>query len=253
MHKHLPRAVALVLFIIGTTSLHAQTTAFEAATVRPCPPNADPNLGSWSRPGSDRFVATHLTLERLLMLAYGVDASQLANKPSWLATNLYDVNAKSEDGTKLTVEDTRTCLQSLLQERFHLQAHTEVRAQSGYALLVAKGGPHLIPTKGDHFPGFRINVSPGYLQGYNWTMPYLARMLTGSTGFPVVDRTNITGSYDIDVTYEPESKSTQDTPTTSLPPLTAAVRQTLGLELKPQKVPVNTVVIDNLFAAPTDN
>ena len=36
--------------------------------------------------------------------------------------------------------------------------------------MVAKGGPHLTPTKDDHFPGYRINVSPGHMSGANWSM-----------------------------------------------------------------------------------
>jgi uncharacterized protein (TIGR03435 family) len=227
----------------------AQIKSFDTATVRPCIPDADPNTGSWTPPGLNRFTAIHLTLERLLMLAYGVDASQIANKPAWLTTNLYDINAKAAEDTKLTADDVKTCLQNLLQERFHLKAHTEVRPQSGYALLVAKGGPHLTPTTGDHRAGFRINVSPGHLEGYNWTMPYLARMATGLAGFPVVDCTGIPGSYDIHVLYEPDPEADAS----SLPTLTVAVRQTLGLELKPGKVPVESIVIDNLDKTPTDN
>jgi len=249
MLKCLFRATAALLLAIGTTTLSAQVRVFDTAVVRPCAPDADPAKGSWTPPGLNHFTATHLTLERLLMLAYGVDASQIANKPAWLTTNLYDINAKAEDGTKLTADDVKTCLQNLLQERFHLKAHPEVRNQQGYALIVAKDGPKLTPTTGDHWPGFRLNVSPGHLEGLNWTMPYLARMATGLAGFPVVDRTGLTGSYDVHVTYEPDPEATAS----SLPPLTVAIRQSLGLELKPGKVPVDTIVIDAVDKIPTEN
>ena len=42
--------------------------------------------------------------------------------------------------------------------------------------MVAKGGPHLTPTKDDHFPGYRINVSPGHMSGANW-LPAFATVL----------------------------------------------------------------------------
>ena len=60
-------------------------------TIKPAPSQADPNTGSWSLPGISRFTATHVSLALLLQLAYGVDNSQIANKPDWLETNLYDV------------------------------------------------------------------------------------------------------------------------------------------------------------------
>lgn len=249
MIQRLLRALAALLLATSAWVLHAQIKSFDTAVVRPCAPDADPTTGSWTPPGLNRFAATHLTLQRLLMLAYGVDASQLANQPAWLTTNLYDINAKAADGTKLSPDDIKTCLQNLLQDRFHLKAHTEVRTERGYALIVAKEGPKLTPTTGDHRPGFRLNVSPGHLEGLNWTMPYLARMATGLAGFPVVDRTGLAGSYDIHVTYEPDAEAT----TSSLPPLTVAIRQSLGLELKPEKVPVGTIVIDAVEKTPTDN
>jgi uncharacterized protein (TIGR03435 family) len=251
MNRALKPTLLVITALLTLTCAHlsAQTKSFETAVVRPCAPDADPNDGSWSPPGRNRFVANHLTLERLLTLAYGIDASQLANKPNWLATNLYDVNAKAEDGVQLTGDDIKTCLQTLLRERFHLQAHKELRNQRGYSLIAAKSGAKLTPTRGDHWAGYRINVSPGHLEGANWTMPYLARQITGLADFPVVDQTGIPGSYDVHVTYEPDPNNAEAT----LPPLTAAIRQSLGLELKPAKIPVDTVVIDQIDKTPTEN
>lgn len=222
--------------------------AFEVASVRPAPPDADAKSGSWSIPNTGRFMATHVTLALLIELAYDVDRSQIANEPGWMDTNLYDVAAKAEDGVPLTREELRPRLQDLLQQRFHLVAHTETRMSSGYALVVAKGGPKLTSTKGDHFPGFRINVSPGQMRGANWTMAQLAKYLTPAAGFPVVDETGIAGSYDVAFSYaaKPDAKST-------LPPLEVAVKEATGLVLKAQKVPVEMVVVESAEKVPTAN
>ncbi|WP_182275625.1 TIGR03435 family protein [Granulicella sp. 5B5] len=248
MFRHLLRGVVVWTMVVGSCSLSAQVTAFEAATVRACPPSADPATGSWGPPGHDRFVANHVTLERLVMIAYGVDASQVANEPGWFSANLYDVNAKAQDGAKLTGDEIKTCLQGLLHERFHLEAHAEMRKQRGYALVVAKGGPKLTPTKGEHWPGFRIDVEGGNMKGSNWTMPYLARMLTKPAGFPVVDQTGISGSYDVSFVFaaDPDADA-------SLPSLTVAIHKALGLELKPGRVPVQTIVIDSVDKMPVEN
>jgi uncharacterized protein (TIGR03435 family) len=233
-------------------SAQTPTPTFETASVRPAPPSADPNQGSWSPPGLGRFNATHAPLALLIQLAYGIDNSQIANKPAWLETNLYDVTAKPEEGIKLTREELKPRLQALLKERFHLVAHTEMRDTRGYALIVSpnasKTGLKLTPTKADHFPGFRINVNPGHMEGANWTAAILARMLTSAAGFPVVDQTGLTGSYDIAFTYEPNPDADS-----TLPTLSDALKKATGLELKPQKVSVETIVIDSVDTVPTGN
>jgi uncharacterized protein (TIGR03435 family) len=259
--RHL--ALVAVLIYTSATALIGQTAtpsttpavdataklpAFDVASVRPAPPDADPKTGGWSIPSVGRFTATHVPLALLIQLAYDVDGSQIANQPGWLETNLYDIDAKPEDGVHLTRDELRPRLQDLLQQRFHLVAHTETRLSSGYALVIAKGGPHLTPTKGDHFPGFRINVSSGHMRGANWSMPQLAKYLTPAVGFPVADQTGITGSYDIDFNYNPKFNSNSDLPT-----LDVALKQATGLLLKPQKIPVETVVIDSVDKVPTEN
>jgi uncharacterized protein (TIGR03435 family) len=242
----------LLLCSLLLSSIHAATaqtphSTFEVATVRPAP-KADPNTGSWSPPGTGRFTATHVSLALLLQLAYGIDNTQIANKPGWLETDLYDIAAKPEDGIQLTRDELKPRLQDLLHQRFHLVAHTETRSGRGYALVIAEGGPHLISTKADHFPGFRINVSSGQMRGVNWSIPQLAKYLTPAAGFPVVDQTDITGSYDIDFSYEPKP----DTDST-LPSLDVALKQATGLLLKPQRVPVETLVIDSIDKVPAAN
>jgi len=238
---------SLLASSIPAASAQTPKPSFEVATVKPAP-GADPNTGSWSLPGIGRFTATHVSLELLIQLAYGVDRSQIANKPDWLETNLYDIAAKPEDSIKLTREELQPRLQELLHQRFHLVVHTETRSIRGYALVVAKGGPHLTPTKADHFPGYRINVSSGQMRGANWSMPILAKYLTPAAGFPVVDQTGLTGSYDIGFSYQANSDVDSN-----LPALTVALKEETGLLVKPQMVPVDTIVIDSADKVPTEN
>src|SRR5580704_5071185 len=106
----------LLLSSLLFSYIHAATaqtphTSFEVATVKPAPPQADPNSGMWSTPGAGRFTATHVSLALLLQLAYGVDNSQIANKPGWLDSKLYDIDAKPEDGIHLTRDELKPRLQ----------------------------------------------------------------------------------------------------------------------------------------------
>jgi uncharacterized protein (TIGR03435 family) len=221
---------------------------FEVASVRPAPPQADPNTGTICFPGRGRFTATHISLARLIRLAYDVDDIQITNKPDWLETNLYDVVANPEAGIQLSRDELRPRLQNLLHQRFHLVVHIEARSIPGYVLIVAKGGPHLTPTKGDHPPGWRINISSGQMRGVNWSMPQLAKYLTAAASAPVVDQTGIAGSYDIGFSYDPKPDDESD-----LSPLDVALKEATGLLLKGQKVLTENIVIDSVDRVPTEN
>jgi uncharacterized protein (TIGR03435 family) len=221
--------------------------SFEAATIKPTP-NPDPGQGYWNYPGQSRFFAHDLSLQFLIQMAWDIEPNQLTGKPAWLDSDFYDIEAKPEEGIKLSRDELQPRLQTLLVERFHLTAHFETKMVRGYALVVAKGGPKLQPAKGDHFPGWRVNTSSGHLEGLNWSMPYLAKMLQHATDLPVADQTGIAGSYDIKLQFAPELE--QDS---TLPSLFTALRETLGLELKAQQIPMQVLVIDHIDRVPTAN
>jgi uncharacterized protein (TIGR03435 family) len=221
--------------------------SFEAATIKPTAP-AERGNGGWSPPGIGRFWAKSVSVQFLVQMAYGVEADQIFGKPSWLDSDFYDVEAKPEEGIKLSRDELKPRLQNLLAERFHLAAHYEMKMVRGYALIVAKGGPKLQATKGDHFPGFRINTGAGHLEGSNWSMPYLATMLQRVTSLPVADRTGIAGSYDIKLEFAPDIE--QDS---TLPSVFTTLRETLGLELKAQQIPMQVLVIDHIDRVPAAN
>ena len=226
----------------------AAMKAFEVASVRRAP-DADPATGTWSLPNTNSFRATHVSLSLLMQLAYGVNKDQIANKPGWLEDDLFDVQARSENDVRLSREELRVPLQILLRERFHLRAHSETRTTQGFALLVAKGGAHLKPTSGAHFAGFRIHVGGGDMRGINWSMPQLARYLSDASGFVVADQTGITGSYDIDFTYNPDPDAANST----LPALDNALKQATGLSMRAEKVQTSMIVIDAVERSPTEN
>jgi uncharacterized protein (TIGR03435 family) len=239
---------ALILSSIQGVHLQASSPpSFVIATVKPVP-DADPNTGNWSYPGIGRFTGTHVSLAVLIQLAYDVTDAQIANKPGWLETTAYDVVAKPEAGIKLSREELKPRLQNLLEERFHLKVHTEIRPVRGYALVIGKGGPRLNPTQHENFPGDFVDVSSGHMNGAHWSMQQLAKYLARPAGFPVVDQTGITGRYDINFSYNPKPEDNGD-----LPPLGTALEQATGLSLKEQRVPVETIVIDSVDKVPTEN
>jgi uncharacterized protein (TIGR03435 family) len=66
--------------------------------------------------------------------------------------------------------------------------------------------------------------------------------------FPVVDETGLTGSYDIDFSYAPNAEAES-----ALPSFGGGFEEATGLLLKPQMVPVETIVIDSVDKVPTEN
>ena len=246
------RTAAILLFgLLGARIGVAQPrppASFEVATVRPSPQGSDPNQGMWSLPNAGSFTAKSVRLSLLIQLAYGIIEEQIVGKPAWLATELYDVQAKPEGQIKLTREELKPMLQNLLLQRFHLEAHEETAQQKGYALVVAKGGPKVTPTTSDKPPNWRKNVGPGTLEGLNWSMAFLAMQLWKPTGLPVIDRTGLAGGYDVKLLFAPDL--TGESP---LPTVFTAVQETLGLRLEAQRVPVTVLVIDQVEKTPAEN
>jgi uncharacterized protein (TIGR03435 family) len=245
------RLGACLLFLAALAATQAQTPqpsrSFEVAAIRPAPPETR-GEGSWSLPNTGEFHVKSLPLSFLIQLAYNLDAKQIAGKPAWLDSELYDIQAKPEGGIALTREQLRPLLQNLLEQRFHLAAHHETKLVSGYALVLVKSGSKLVPTKGGVTPNFRDNVSPGNLKGRNWSTQFLAQTLIPAAGLPVIDRTGLTGSYDLALEYAPGL-----VPDSPLPSLFVALRETLGLKLESQKVSVEILVIDHIDRTPAEN
>jgi uncharacterized protein (TIGR03435 family) len=242
-----PAALLLLACALAAQTAAPAPAAFEVATVRP-DPDGDPNQGQWSLPGKGVFNASHLTLEWVIRLAYGVDAKQIVNEPNWLANRTWNISAKPEAGISLTREELRPRLQALLAERFHLVAHRETREQPGYMVIVGKHGARLTPTKGTTTPGWRTNVSPGHLEGLNWSMNDLAANITTQLARPVIDRPGIKGSYDFSIQYAPD-----DATDSTLAQLFTALEEKTGLKLQSAKIPVDVVVLDSISETPTPN
>jgi uncharacterized protein (TIGR03435 family) len=83
------------------------------------------------------------------------------------------------------------------------------------------------------------------------SMADFARNLAPFTGRPVVDKTGLTGAYDIDLTWTPDQGPAgtavpvpQGPPPGDGPSLFTAVPEQLGLKLDAQPGPIAALVID---------
>ena len=72
-------------------------------------------------------------------------------------------------------------------------------------------------------------------------METFARNLAGATGRYVLDKTGLSGSYDLELEFTPDQS-----PDTTGPSLFTAMQEQLGLKLDSQRAPVEVLVIDRL-------
>jgi uncharacterized protein (TIGR03435 family) len=215
--------------------------AFEVASIKRAPPGG---VFSISPSGAGTFTVRSISLEVLISWAFGMDSDRISGKQNWLSSDFYDVSAKPEGDRALSYEQLRPLLQQLLADRFKLSVHREMKDAPGYALVVAKDGSKLQPTTGN--PS-RPAILPGGLRADNISLQTLAGMLARPTGRPVVDKTGIAGNFDITLDY---AEGAADS---SLPSVFTALQEQLGLRLVAQKVPIETLVIDHVERAPTEN
>ena len=87
-----------------------------------------------------RAEYNYMTLKQLIVAAYKVKPYEITS-PDWMDTEHYDIVARMPEGS--TRDDAAPMLKSLLEDRFHLEAHTESQDRPVLALVVAKGGPKL--------------------------------------------------------------------------------------------------------------
>ena len=233
----------------------SQSPEFEVASVK---------LNNSARAGSDfnrtpggGLDAINVTLKEMIRFAYDLRDQQLVDASGWMDSDRYDVVAKPSQNDNPTEkkrsfeEDFRGIrlrVRALLADRFKLAVHAETKEMPIYALVVAKNGPHLVPSKSE---GFRINNRNGLVICNKVTMKQFAEnTLTYRTGRTVVDKTGISGEFDFELKFvEDKAAAAGDT---SAPDFLTVMREQLGLVLESQKGPVEVLVVDHAEKASTN-
>jgi len=239
------RTIAALLFASACRA--QQQPEFEVASVKP---NRSGEIGSnFNRRAGGGIEAINVSLKDLILFAYDIREQQLAGGPAWLDKVRYDVVAKPKEndnpaGARRSFEEDfrqiRLKMRSLLADRFQLAVHNETRSLPIYALVVAKGGPHLTASTSQWLT---IHNQKGRVECKKVTMKEFAEnSLTHRMGRTVVDRTGLAGEYDFDFRYAEDQVA--PSPDSDLPDFLTALQQHLGLRLQPQQGPVDVIVID---------
>lgn len=223
---------------------------------------------------------------------------QMVGAPGWINTDRYSIRAKPPAGVPITAMPVM--LLNLLKDRFQLASHLETREQPIFHLVRARsdgrlgpdlkpsspdcqatlaerqaaakrgdppaplpgmpGGPPLPNANGAQPCGFGSN-SPGLFRFSGRSITQFVPTLSDLTGRPVIDKTGLTGLYDLTLKFAYEGRmpgvmgplGTQGPPPPvdpNAPSLSAALQEQLGLKLEGARGPVEVVIIDR-FERPT--
>jgi uncharacterized protein (TIGR03435 family) len=223
-----------------------------------------------SRPGN--FAATNATLKQLISYAYGIREDLIYGLPGWADSAHFDVTAKASDFDpsafkNLTREQRESLLLPMLTDRFHVRAHTEIKTLAVFNLVLTKDGPKFQkspsppPIDPDHpAPNGQLGRGGIYINNNDLTanavpLSMLAEILSEQLNHTVIDKTSLTGDYDLKLKWTPdeESHDAADNGAADHPPdLFTALQEQLGLKLDPAKGPVTTLVVDHA-EQPTPN
>ena len=245
-------AIALVLPVslgicvsIGTLRAQAQSQAFDVASIKAAAIPIEREGGNRSRieHSPTSLSMRNVDLAECVQWAYGVAPFQISQGHP--ISDSYDILAKT--ASPVPVNQLRLMLQSLLAGRFHLAVHRESRMVPVFELVVAKGGPKLPPPKATVGGPIRGAESLPRVQNDSFlfadaSLPEFARMLSQLRGIelPVIDRTGITGNFDIVLKSAPSLAREGDTAG-----LFALLTAQLGLKLVSAKNPTEVIVIDH--------
>ncbi len=258
---------AFVLLAIPLSAQPAQERLeFEVASLKPSPATGQ-GYSILPIPGG-RLQARNIAPKRLIAVAYSVTDFQIYGNLNWLESQRYDMDAKAPGPAALP--QLRLMLRSLLEERFNLKIHRETKELAIFSLIPAKagepGGPGLTATPdGDcsasatdqaplanGTPCGVVNLGRGRINGQRGRISQLADRLSTLLDRTVVDKTGLTGNFNIALTWTPDPDLERNGPGGQPPPdpasgpsLFTALQQQLGLKLTPGKGPVEVIVVDS--------
>jgi uncharacterized protein (TIGR03435 family) len=241
--------------------------AFDVVSIKPAKRN-----GWFSRFTEDGYEGAGVPVFTLVRAAFDqIGGPQITGVPQQIRIATYDIEAKVSSSDlaayqKLSKHQRSLMLQSILVERFKLTCHHEMRRLPVYALVIAKGGPLLSPSE----PGSVFtdgNIGDTSLDRHGMihiiaqplNMAAFARKISYQNDLEerlVIDKTGLTGYYRFDLFWSPRNEPLTAPTDTGAEPfgpsVYTALKEQLGLQLKPTTAMVDTLVIDHI-EQPTPN
>jgi uncharacterized protein (TIGR03435 family) len=221
------------------------------------------------QPGG-RFVVSGMAIAAVIRTAYPADVSDLIGAPDWVATEVYDLTAQA--GRDVSREQMEAMLRGMLAERFTLAVHYEMQERPVYQMVLARADGRLGPDLRrsdldcDAIQAARRAGSKEAFQPASNGAPACGMSMRGTIGMEVlmggrplsalassfgsalgrvvIDKTGLTGNYEVKLNYMPQPKA--DGPPDAPPDVFTALQEQLGLKLEAARAPLKVLVIDRI-------
>jgi len=261
----IPGFLSLANGILAYAQAPNNHPAFEAATIRLNGDCTTPRGEERSTPG--RMSLKCVSIRDVIRIAWGhVDdpnprrLPDVFGGPKWLNTDFYDITAKAAGNASLD-EMYGPMTKAMVESRFHLTLHDEIRQMPVYTLTVAKRA-RLIPAKDGSCVPIDLKTvlrtpPPANYCGRNTTTRGATIIFDGhgmriaefinralrNLDRPVIDRTGLKGRFDLRLEFAPSDISSSGD---LAPSIFTALQEQAGLKLSPSRGPVEVHVIDSI-------
>ncbi|HEY1744811.1 MAG TPA: TIGR03435 family protein [Granulicella sp.] len=249
------------------TLAETRVPMFDVVSIKPNKSGSG-NNNSTSFSG-ESFSATNISVKMLLEDAYDVKQDLISGLPGWASSDRFDIHAKVVEPDlellkKLTPKQAEGMLQAILVDRFQLKVHTETKTLPVYEMVVVKDGPKFKASAPEGSPEdkspndvargamtVQSTVQNTELTGHAIPLASFANMLTDQLHRTVIDKTGLTGQYDLLLKWTSDDTSDASSDS-STPSIFTALQEQLGLKLQSSKGPVDTLVVDRV-EMPSEN
>jgi len=256
--------LAMGVLLAGTAWAQSAPTkplpTFEAADVHAAPYRSSPFANGGVLRG-DRYIWHQATIVDLVAAAYGINVEMVQGGPPWLERDRFEVVALAD--RKTSKEDLKLMLRSLLTDRFALVLHEGEKPMPAYILSVGKDGkPKLEDSAGGAEQCEPVEPPQGQTDApidvkcHNQTMADFASTLHDFAGGyldkPVVDKTELKGTYDLEIKWHPRQVYNRLGPASGISIFDAVDKQ-LGLKLTLETSPQHVWIVESVNRQPTPN
>jgi uncharacterized protein (TIGR03435 family) len=281
-------ALGLAIVGIRSTAARAQSATpqsapkFEVVSIKSCKPGTSGEReGRISAPGRLSIgcgILADADSTGMIQVAYNRYAGGQLNSyrvipieggPDWIHSESFEIDAESNGHPSILMMEG-PMMQTILEDRFKLQIHRKTRQEPVYELAMGTSSPQLKPLQGgsctpvvigrplpllpdgQHLCRNMVNLdSPRAVEMEGGTLSSFAGLLGMALDRPVIDKTGITGNFEIHLVFSPDD-SAAARPVTAHPGIVQAIQEQLGLRLVPAQGPVDVLVIDHI-ERPSEN
>jgi uncharacterized protein (TIGR03435 family) len=215
-----PRVAAQAITPQPPVASDRKIPVFDVISIKPNKSGSGRTNIDW---GDGHFIASNVSLKAMILNAYDLKDSQLFGLPKWDDATRFDIQAKVIDPdlkaiNALTDDQSRAMVQPILTDRFQLKFHHETKVLPVYELVVMKDGPKLKESKISGDQKADNGMSAGSMSTRNSSTASTGVMTTTVTSVAVpissltallssqlqrvvVDKTGLTGKYDLELAW----------------------------------------------------